>query len=1059
MIAPHVVLATMVLYLLLLFGIALYAYRQRLAGRSIVSNPYVYALSICVYATTWAFYGNVGKAASTGLSFLPIYLGPSLIMLLGWPLIRKMIRISKEYRLTTISDFISFRYGRSYAVGALVTIASLITITPYVALQLIAISESIDIIISGEYYPTGLMRLIVTILLGVFAIVFGARYLDPLERHEGLIAAVAFGSVVKLVAFLVAGIYIAYGIFGGYGVIVDEIATSPEYSHLLQPDYVSWFSLTFISLFAILFLPRQFHVMVVENSDENHLKKAMWLVPLYMLLINLFVPVVAWAGLLLDTPGSADMFMISIPVDQGNDLLALLVFIGGVSAAVAMVLVSAVALGTMMLNDLEMSHIIRNIGKGRALPSLLLTMRRLNILLVLALGYLYSMLVEFHSLVDIGLLSFLAVCQIAPAALGGMYWKKGSRYGAIAGLVSGFLIWGYTALVPSLVWSGWISERLLTEGPLGIGFLRPTYLFGLHLDMWTHAVFCSLFVNCLFYVFFSLIYRPSHEEVALADSVVDVYEARPELVLSERRMIRVGTVDELETTLARYIGEENAKRELNSNLAELNTTRESIDASELLILRERLEKRLTGTVGTSATRIIVNEEISVKPVVEVVRDTMTMYTLDPSRIYVIPEKAYEVFTDQIKHGIEGLCIASRDPDGIRSKCQFTETPIIRLSHDRGRGEMYIAPTNLPLLFITIKSFVEKSTNSIILLDNLDDLIEENASVVPSSEVLDFVYALESLVRENRTRFVLKVRPEYVHEKLSLEINEVRQLIFLLGPLSCYLLKAFADVMIASLQESCRREAIRDIEVLMDTDKLFEGIKCAGRSAETSPEARDPDMGMSAGSSDEQFVKIEPHLSLSRWELFMAVRSVARVIERVDPMFDLRSVLGPLMAKYGLKLYELDLIPSTTYVIEEEKPQKSLELFSDLTRFGAEGLCISRYHPDKLIEKYNFHPDMVIWLTQSTAYEAKYRCVDPTNFPRLSSIISDFLTNTKEPLILLEGMGYLITQSNYESVLRFIQSMRDEISMRKAILFIHLDPLALDTKELHRLKSEMEPLEL
>jgi len=1059
LIAPHVALATMVLYLLLLFGIALYAYRQRQAGRSIVSNPYVYALSICVYATAWAFYGSVGKAASTGLSFLPIYLGPSLVMLLGWPLIRKMIRISKEYRLTTISDFISFRYGRSYAVGALVTIASLITITPYVALQLIAISESIDIIISGEYYPTGSTRLIVTMLLGVFAIVFGARYLDPLERHEGLIAAVAFGSVVKLVAFLAAGIYIAYGIFGGYGVIVDEIATSPDYSHLLQPDYVSWFSLTLISLFAILFLPRQFHVMVVENSDESHLKKAMWLVPLYMLLINLFVPAVAWAGLLLGTPGSADMFMITIPVDQGNDLLALLVFIGGVSAAVAMVLVSAVALGTMMLNDLEMSHIIRNIGKGRDLPSLLLTMRRLNILLVLALGYLYSMLVEFHSLVDIGLLSFLAVCQIAPAALGGMYWKKGSRYGAIAGLVSGFLIWGYTALVPSLVWSGWISERLLTEGLLGIGFLRPTSLFGLHLDMWSHAVFWSIFVNCLLYIFVSLIYRPSHEEVALAESVVDVYEARPELVLSERRMIRVGTVDELETTLARYIGEENAKRELDSNLAELNTTRESIDASELLILRERLEKRLTGTVGTSATRIIVKEEISVMPVVEVVRDTMTMYTLDPSRIYVIPEKAYEVFTDQIKHGIEGLCIASCDPDEIRSKFKFTETPIIRLSHDRGRGEMYIAPTNLPLLFITIKSFVEKSTNSIILLDNLGDLIEENASVVPPSEVLDFVYALECLVRENRTRFVLKVWPEYVHEKLPLEINEVKQLIFLLGPLSCYLFKVFADAMIASLDESSRRVAIRDIEVLMDTDKLFEGIKCAERSAETSPEACDPDMGKSIGSSNEQFVKIEPHLCLSRWELFMAVRSVARVIERVDPKFDLRSVLGPLMAKYGLKLYELDLIPGTTYVIEEEKPQKSLELFSDLTRLGAEGLCISRYHPDKLIEKYNFHSEMVIWLTQSTAYEAKYRCVDPTNFPRLSSIISDFLTNTKEPLILLEGMGYLITQSNYESVLRFIQSQRDEISMRKAILFIHLDPLALDTKELHRLKGEMEPLEL
>jgi Na+/proline symporter len=217
LINPVLALAAMVLYLLLLFGIAHYADRKREQGKSIVSNPYVYALSFSVYVTAWTFYGSVGRSATDGLGFLPVYLGPSLVMLLGWTVVRKMITISKEHRLATISDFISFRYGRSYVIGALVAIAILIVITPYVALQLIAISESLTII-SGRYHEVlGVRRLMVAALIGLFAIIFGTRHLDPLERHEGLIAAVAFESVVKLVAFVVAGLYITYGLFGGYG--------------------------------------------------------------------------------------------------------------------------------------------------------------------------------------------------------------------------------------------------------------------------------------------------------------------------------------------------------------------------------------------------------------------------------------------------------------------------------------------------------------------------------------------------------------------------------------------------------------------------------------------------------------------------------------------------------------------------------------------------------------------------------------------------------------------------------------------------------------------------
>jgi Na+/proline symporter len=1060
LINPVLALAAMVLYLLLLFGVAHYAERKRDQGKSIVSNPYVYALSFSVYVTAWTFYGSVGRGATEGLGFLPVYLGPSLVMLLGWTVIRKMITISKEHRLATISDFISFRYGRSYVIGALVAIAILIVITPYVALQLIAISESLTIISGRNHEILGARRLIVSVLLGVFAIIFGTRHLDPLERHEGLIAAVAFESVVKLVAFLVAGLYITYGLFGGYGEIVSGITGNPDYSHLLDVDYVSWFSVTVMSSFAILFLPRQFHVMVVENSKEEHLKKAMWLFPLYLLLINLFVPAVAWGGLLLGAEGRADMFMVSIPISQGQDLLALLVFIGGTSAATAMVLVSAVTVGTMILNDLEMPYIVRKIGKGRDLPSLILTLKRLNIILVLALGYLYSLLVGFPGLGDIGLLSFLAACQLAPAALGGLYWKKGCRQGAVAGLVAGFFIWVYAALLPTLVDAGLVSNDLIANGPFGIALLRPTALFGLHLDVWTHAFFWSILVNFTLYVLFSLIHEPTDEEKALADSFVAIYKTRPRiepcpvLPFGESMVIRVGTVDELEGTVARYIGAERAKNVVEMNLADLKTTREGIDARQLFELRDRLEKTLTGSLGPSATRMIVEEEVAVKPVVEVMKETRPIYTLDPGKTYIIPEKAYEVFTDQITHGVEGLCITSLDPDEIRLRWHFTETPIVRLSHEKGRGERYIAPNNLPLLFITIKSFVESSKNSIILLDGLEELIEENVSLVPESEVLDFVHALEGLSGKGRTRLVLLARREFVNKKLTSDINEAQQLIFLLGPLSAYLFKVFAESLLKRLDGPSRVMVQRDLNEMMETDKLFSGMRGPDEGVGCDPEMGEIDEGPRGDG-----VKVDSSSRLSRGEFFAALRRLGKAIKELDPSFDLSSAAKPLMAKYGLNPIELRLAPGTTYVIEEDKPVKSLAAFSDLVDRGVEGLCISRYHPEKLMDRYGLSPKRVIWLTQSAGIDPQYRHVDPTNFPRLSGMISDFLSKAEEPLILLEGLGYLITQSNYESVLRFVQSQRDEVALKKGILIIHIDPLALDTKERHRLESEMEIIEV
>lgn len=1057
MIGPHLALAVMVLYLLLLFLIARFADRQKLRGKSIVANPYVYALSLCVYVSAWTFYGSIGRAASTGLEFLPIYLGPVLAMTIGWIVIRKMIQVSKEHRLTSISDFISFRYGRSWAIGAVVAALCMIMVTPYVALQLIAISTSLEALSGSEIVLFGFdveSKLVVAALLGAFAAIFGARHLDPMERHEGLVAVVAFESLVKIVAFLFAGFYVAYGVFGGYGNIISQMvdlaSTNLAYENLLDVEPTLWFSLTLVSFFAILFLPRQFHVMVVENSEERHLKKAMWLFPLYLLLINIFVPAIAWGGQLLNTAGLKDAFIITIPHNMGQDWLSLFVFIGGTSAATAMILVESVAVGTMLLNDLEMPYILGHINKERNLAGIILNTRRLNILLVVFLGYLFSLAVAYQTLADIGVVSFLAASQLAPSALGGLYWKRGSRNGAMVGLVSGFLLWSYTALIPTVakghVWLG----DLVESGPFGIEALMPTNLLGLDLDVWTNSVFWTLLVNCSLYVLVSLVSKPSPDEEKSANCFVDAYHENGSDIEHGTQTNRQGTIADLEATLARYIGEGPARKQVDDYLKRMETSRDAIKSGQLSQLWVQFEKTLTGSVGSSATKMIVDDQVSVKPVMEAAIETLPAYDLVQGKIYVVPEIAYEVFTDQITHGVEGLCITHSAPEEVRRRWGFKETPIIKLSEERG-SDRYISPRNLPLLFMTIKSFVESSKKSIVLIDSIEQLVNENEGKIPHREILDFVYQMELL--GHKTHLVLAERPDYVHTGMHSRINECKELLFNLGPLSAYLFRLFSETMLSQLSPEVRRDVAIKANESIALGAFFD---VANKTlSDDSAAGCEPDMQNAFQTVAS--LNIGKGLVLTKRSFFLAVRRLSRIIKEHEPAFDLNATLAELMKSYGRSPYEISLIPGTTYIVAEEKPQHSLELYSDLVSHGMDGLCLSRYNPEILKERYDVPADTVIWLTQKT--EPGYRTVDPSNFPRLSSIISDFLDRASYPLILLEGMGYLITQSNYETVLRFVQSQRDEIALKSAVMLVHIDPLSLDTKELHRLKSEMEPLDM
>ncbi|MEL6706526.1 MAG: hypothetical protein AAFP15_19835, partial [Bacteroidota bacterium] len=482
MLSPSVVVAASLLYLGLLFGLASLADRRADQGRSVVGRSSVYALSLAVYCTAWTFFGSVGRAATEGVSFLTIYLGPTLTLLLGASLLRKMVRISRYHRLTSIADFVASRYGKSQLLGGLVTVIAVAGTVPYIALQLKAVSGTFGVLTGSSVPSTVDLPLssdtgfYAAVILAIFAILFGTRHLDATERHEGMVAAIAFESVVKLVAFLAVGVFVTFAMYDGVGDLFSRAAARTDLQHLFvmpsgSESYGEWAALLVLSMGAVLLLPRQFQVAVVENVDERHVLRAIWLFPLYLLLINLFVLPIALGGLLYFPEGTvdADTFVLTLPLAEGHPLLALLVFIGGLSAATGMVIVATVALATMISNDLVMPALLRvqggSFSEQADLSRWVLRIRRGAILAVVLLGYLYFRLVaDAQALVSIGLVAFAAAAQFAPVVLGGMYWKRGTWAGAVSALVGGVLVWGYTLPLPALAQASGVAEGFVTDG-------------------------------------------------------------------------------------------------------------------------------------------------------------------------------------------------------------------------------------------------------------------------------------------------------------------------------------------------------------------------------------------------------------------------------------------------------------------------------------------------------------------------------------------------------------------------------------------------------------------
>jgi Na+/proline symporter/nitrogen-specific signal transduction histidine kinase len=614
-----------VVYLAALFAVATWADRRAERGRSLLRNPYTYTLSLALYCSAWTFYGSVGLASREGLAFLPVYLGPTLAALLFPSVLRKILRVAKAQGITSIADFVAARYGKSVVMGGLVTLVAVLAAVPYIALQLKAVAASVAAILpdGGATLPDqggADVALLVALVLAVFAIFFGARHIDATERHEGMVVAVALESVIKLAAFLAVGAFVTWGLFGGFGDLLARYAAAGRAPALTVGGaagglgYADWLLLTLLSGLAFLVLPRQFQVAVIENVDEDHVRAASWLLPLYLLAINVFVLPLAMAGTLLGA-GDGDLYVLRVPLAAGHEWLALVAYVGGLSAAAAMVIVATVALSTMISNDLVMPALLRlellglRRRAGGDLSGLIVNVRRASILLMLALAYGFSRLVAGHyGLANIGFIAFAGVAQFAPPILLGLYWRGASLAGAIPGLLAGVAVWAYTLVLPALAEAGLADPAILGSGPAGIALLRPQALLGLEgLDPIAHAVLWSLAANATLLVLGSLLGRPGTLERLQAARFVDA--DREDLAGGAPRLWRgEAQVAALRGLLTRFLGKDRADVVFAMDARRRGHALPLAGPADAALI-QLTERQLARGIGAASARIVVGSVV------------------------------------------------------------------------------------------------------------------------------------------------------------------------------------------------------------------------------------------------------------------------------------------------------------------------------------------------------------------------------------------------------------------------------------------------------------------
>jgi Na+/proline symporter/CheY-like chemotaxis protein len=750
-------------YIGLLFVIASYGDRWSRLGAG-PPRLLIYPLSLAIYCTSWTFFGSVGLASQSGFDFLAIYIGPIITMGLGWRLVARVTSLSKSQNIVSIADFIAARYGKHQGVAATVALIAIIGTVPYIALQLKALSSSLSTIVgpvpawAGRVQPVlGDPPLLVAVSLAAFAVLFGTRHNDATEHQHGLMLAVAVESVVKLVAFLAVGVFVTFGMFSGPAALFSEALKHPDAAAVLTTGTGAgtMAAITLLSVCAIILLPRQFHVTVVENKDESEIRRAAWLFPAYLVLINLFVMPVAIAGLLTFPPGrvDSDMYVLALPISAGSELLALVAFVGGLSAAAAMVIVETVALAIMVSNDIVVPLVLTRLP-GINVGSHLLTVRRVAILVVLLLAYLYYSYAGPAHLAVIGLMAFVAIAQLAPAFFGGLIWRRGTAAGALGGMTAGILTWAYTLLLPSL--SAMIPD-FLAEGPFRVGALRPQALFGFDPPPLINGMVWSLTFNLLLYVVVSLSRRPSAIERIQADIFVP---RRLAPVPSFRLRRSTVTVQELTAAVGRYLGEERTRLSFDGFAAEQRLRLEpGADAGfELLRYAERL---LASAIGAASSRLVLSLLLQKRTV----STKAALKLLDDANAAIHYNR--EILQTALDHVRQGIAVFDKGAHLICWNRHFGEllqlphemlrigvalAEILRLNAERGAfgpgdPESQVRE-RLPRYTADLQPFLERFPDRGLVVEVRVNRMPDGGVVATLADITPSVAAAEELARAN-----------------------------------------------------------------------------------------------------------------------------------------------------------------------------------------------------------------------------------------------------------------------------------------------------------------------
>jgi Na+/proline symporter/nitrogen-specific signal transduction histidine kinase len=696
MLSSEFVIAIAIGYVGLLFLIAYVSDRRSRAGKAgFLRSPFVYTLAISVYCTSWTFYGAVGSAARNGLEYLAIYLGPTMVFIGWWFVLRRLVRISHNQRITSIADLLSSRFGKSSRLAVLITVIAVIGIAPYIALQLKAVTSSIHAI-SGVGGRTigGIdevsLALAVAAGMALFTILFGTRNVDAKEQHLGVVAAIAFEAIVKLAAVVAIGIFVVY-VGGGLEAIFSRAEAAGHDIYSIGTFDDRWIAMNVLSAAAILCLPRQFQITVVENSDENHLRTASWAFPGYLLLMSLFTLPIALFGLTSMPAGSnPDMFVLTLPLAAGQEGLALFSFIGGFSSATSMIIVESIALSIMVSNHIVMPLVLRftqgrGTVRGQGVSQVLLNSRRFSIAVILGLGFLYFYLTrDSNALAPIGLISFCGVAQFLPSIIAALFWREATLKAATAAVAVGFVVWAWSSFMPSFAGSSAVVAQIMANGPWGVTWLRPEALFGLRdIDPLVNVVFWSLFLNTATLVIVSLLTSPSALERVQAALFTDLFRSSAS---GSPSVIRgSATARDLRFVAERVFGPARAYA--------LFAGVPAVPPPQFI---DRLERELAGSIGAASAHVMLSKVVS--------GDAISI------------EEVFEM-AGETRQAIEYSQELERTSEELRSTAAQLENANLKLRELDGQKDEFLSQVSHEVRtpMASIRSFSE-----ILLEDDLDD---------------------------------------------------------------------------------------------------------------------------------------------------------------------------------------------------------------------------------------------------------------------------------------------------------------------------------------------------